>query len=178
MWSDWEVVQTSATCTPVYSSVLINTMSPPRRLSTRSRSSGGSRGLGTARTTCATCAAVTSPFDAVQEIALRIADATFAARRVALLGAGSTAVASDSPHVRAWDQNISARSRGPATSSSTSSPTSAVFRPSSAAPRGLGQLAGAVWAGRWSPEIARGPFLAGAEFQERPGRGRGPGRTG
>jgi hypothetical protein len=70
---------TSATRTPMLcGSVLINTMSPPRRLSTRSRSSGGSR-PGTARTTCATCAAVTSPLDAAKEIAVRIADATFAA---------------------------------------------------------------------------------------------------
>jgi TnpA family transposase len=44
--------------------------------------------------------------DAARAIATRIADATFAARRTALWGVGSTAVASDSTHVRAWDQNI------------------------------------------------------------------------
>jgi TnpA family transposase len=44
--------------------------------------------------------------DTARAIAIRIADATFAARRAALWGVGSTAVASDSTHVRAWDQNI------------------------------------------------------------------------
>jgi TnpA family transposase len=44
--------------------------------------------------------------DAARAIAVRIADATFAARRAALWGVGSTAIASDSTHVRAWDQNI------------------------------------------------------------------------
>jgi TnpA family transposase len=38
--------------------------------------------------------------------AVQIADATFAARRHGLWGAGSTAVASDSVHVRALDQNL------------------------------------------------------------------------
>ena len=37
---------------------------------------------------------------------MAIADATFAVRDAALWGAGSTAVASDSTHVRALDQNI------------------------------------------------------------------------
>jgi TnpA family transposase len=44
--------------------------------------------------------------DAARAVAIRIADATFAARRATLWGVGSTAVASDSTHVRAWDQNI------------------------------------------------------------------------
>ena len=44
--------------------------------------------------------------DAARAVAIRIADATFAARRQAIWGVGSTAVASDSTHVRAWDQNI------------------------------------------------------------------------
>ncbi len=44
--------------------------------------------------------------DAARSIAVQIADATFAARRQALWGAGSTAVASDSVHVRALDQNL------------------------------------------------------------------------
>ena len=44
--------------------------------------------------------------EAAREIAIRIADATFAVRRKDLWGDGSTAVASDSTHVRAWDQNI------------------------------------------------------------------------
>jgi TnpA family transposase len=35
-----------------------------------------------------------------------IANATFAARQAWLWGEGSTAVASDSTHFRAWDQNI------------------------------------------------------------------------
>jgi TnpA family transposase len=39
-------------------------------------------------------------------IAIAIADATFAARDPWLWGAGSTAVASDSTHFRAWDQNL------------------------------------------------------------------------
>src|SRR5664279_4367849 len=39
-------------------------------------------------------------------IAVRIADATFAARHTGLWGIGSTAVASDSTHVRAYDQNL------------------------------------------------------------------------
>jgi TnpA family transposase len=43
---------------------------------------------------------------AARSIAIQIADATFAARRQSLWGAGSTAVASDSTHVRAFDQNI------------------------------------------------------------------------
>ncbi len=44
--------------------------------------------------------------EAARSIAVQIADATFAARDQALWGAGSTAVASDSTHVRALDQNI------------------------------------------------------------------------
>ena len=44
--------------------------------------------------------------EAARTIAIQIADATFAARRQSLWGAGSTAVASDSTHVRAFDQNI------------------------------------------------------------------------
>jgi len=44
--------------------------------------------------------------EAAQAIAVAIADATFAARRKSLWGAGSSAVASDSTHVRAFDQNI------------------------------------------------------------------------
>ena len=44
--------------------------------------------------------------EAAGAIAVAIADATFAARRQSLWGAGSTAVASDSTHVRAFDQNI------------------------------------------------------------------------
>ena len=44
--------------------------------------------------------------EAARSIAVQIADATFAARRQALWGAGSTAVASDSVHVRALDQNL------------------------------------------------------------------------
>jgi hypothetical protein len=39
--------------------------------------------------------------DAARAIAIRIADATFAARQAALWGIGSTAVASDSTHVHA-----------------------------------------------------------------------------
>ncbi|MFI7114817.1 Tn3 family transposase [Nonomuraea sp. NPDC050227] len=38
--------------------------------------------------------------------AVEIANATFAARDAGLWGAGSTAVASDSTHFRAWDQNL------------------------------------------------------------------------
>ena len=44
--------------------------------------------------------------EAARSIAVAIADATFAARRQSLWGAGSTAVGSDSTHVRALDQNI------------------------------------------------------------------------
>ncbi len=44
--------------------------------------------------------------EAARSIAVQIADATFAARHQGLWGAGSTAVASDSTHVRALDQNI------------------------------------------------------------------------
>ena len=44
--------------------------------------------------------------EAARSIAVQIADATFAARRHGLWGAGSTAVASDSTHVRALDQNL------------------------------------------------------------------------
>jgi TnpA family transposase len=44
--------------------------------------------------------------EAARSIAVQIADATFAARRQGLCGAGSTAVASDSVHVRALDQNL------------------------------------------------------------------------
>ena len=44
--------------------------------------------------------------EAARSIAVQIADATFAARDQGLWGAGSTAVASDSTHVRALDQNI------------------------------------------------------------------------
>lgn len=43
---------------------------------------------------------------AARSIAVAIADATFAVRDAALWGAGSTAIASDSTHVRALDQNI------------------------------------------------------------------------
>jgi TnpA family transposase len=39
-------------------------------------------------------------------IAVEIANATFAARDTGLWGQGSTAVASDSTHFRAWDQNL------------------------------------------------------------------------
>ena len=44
--------------------------------------------------------------EAARSIAVQIADATFAARNQGLWGAGSTAVASDSTHIRALDQNI------------------------------------------------------------------------
>jgi len=43
---------------------------------------------------------------AATQVAVGIADATFAIRRRSLWGAGSTAVASDSTHFRSWDQNI------------------------------------------------------------------------
>nr|WP_043175317.1 Tn3 family transposase [Streptomyces sp. NRRL B-24484] len=41
-----------------------------------------------------------------RQIAVEIANATFAARDAGLWGAGSTAVASDSTHFRSWDQNL------------------------------------------------------------------------
>ncbi len=41
-----------------------------------------------------------------QDIAIAIANATFTARDVELWGEGTTTVASDSTHVRAYDQNI------------------------------------------------------------------------
>lgn len=44
--------------------------------------------------------------DTARAIAIAIADATFAVRRTSLWGAGSSAVASDSTHVRAFDQNL------------------------------------------------------------------------
>lgn len=44
--------------------------------------------------------------EAAREIAVAIADATFAARREAIWGTGSTTVASDSTHVAAFDQNL------------------------------------------------------------------------
>lgn len=44
--------------------------------------------------------------EAAEQIAIEIANATFAIRRQSLWGAGSTAVASDSTHFRSWDQNI------------------------------------------------------------------------
>lgn len=44
--------------------------------------------------------------EAARSIAVQIADATFAVRHHGLWGAGSTAVASDSTHVRALDQNL------------------------------------------------------------------------
>ena len=44
--------------------------------------------------------------ETARTIAVRIADATFAARHTGLWGIGSTAVASDSTHVRAYDQNL------------------------------------------------------------------------
>ncbi|MEU5029366.1 Tn3 family transposase [Streptomyces milbemycinicus] len=40
------------------------------------------------------------------QVAVEIANATFAARVSGLWGAGSTAVASDSTHFRSWDQNL------------------------------------------------------------------------
>jgi len=44
--------------------------------------------------------------DTAQTVAIGIANATFAARQHSLWGEGSTAVASDSTHVRSYDQNI------------------------------------------------------------------------
>ncbi|MGW2755828.1 transposase [Streptomyces sp. NPDC001273] len=44
--------------------------------------------------------------EAAQQIAVEIANATFAARDAGLWGLGSTAVASDSTHFRSWDQNL------------------------------------------------------------------------
>jgi len=44
--------------------------------------------------------------DTAQSVAIGIANATFAARQQSLWGEGSTAVASDSTHVRSYDQNI------------------------------------------------------------------------
>jgi len=44
--------------------------------------------------------------DTAQTVAIDIANATFAARQQSLWGEGSTAVASDSTHVRSYDQNI------------------------------------------------------------------------
>jgi TnpA family transposase len=44
--------------------------------------------------------------ETVQEIAVAIANATFAARQHSIWGLGSTAVASDSTHFKSWDQNI------------------------------------------------------------------------
>jgi TnpA family transposase len=44
--------------------------------------------------------------EAARQIAIEIANATFAVRQQALWGAGSTAVASDSTHFGAFDQNI------------------------------------------------------------------------
>jgi TnpA family transposase len=44
--------------------------------------------------------------EAARSSAVQIADATFAVRRHGLWGAGSTAVASDSTHVRALDQDL------------------------------------------------------------------------
>ncbi|CAM5539461.1 Tn3 family transposase (plasmid) [Streptomyces viridifaciens] len=44
--------------------------------------------------------------EAARQIAVEIANATFAARDSDLWGAGSTAVASDSTHFRSWDQNL------------------------------------------------------------------------
>ncbi|MFI6730198.1 transposase [Streptomyces atratus] len=44
--------------------------------------------------------------DAVHAIAIQNANATFSARSTELWGQGSTAVASDSTHVRAYDQNL------------------------------------------------------------------------
>ncbi len=44
--------------------------------------------------------------EAARQIAIEIANATFAAREQTLWGQGSTAVASDSTHFRAFDQNI------------------------------------------------------------------------
>ncbi|MBZ4318777.1 Tn3 family transposase [Streptomyces sp. SCA2-4] len=44
--------------------------------------------------------------EAARAIAIQIANATFAARSTELWGQGSTAVASDSTHVRAYDQHL------------------------------------------------------------------------
>ena len=44
--------------------------------------------------------------EVARQIAVEIANATFAARDTGLWGASSTAVASDSTHFRAWDQNL------------------------------------------------------------------------
>ncbi|MFF9352696.1 Tn3 family transposase [Streptomyces sp. NPDC014734] len=44
--------------------------------------------------------------ETARQIAIEIAKATFAARSTGLWGQGSTAVASDSTHVRAYDQNL------------------------------------------------------------------------
>lgn len=44
--------------------------------------------------------------EVARQIAIEIANATFAARDSGLWGAGSTAVASDSTHFRSWDQNL------------------------------------------------------------------------
>lgn len=44
--------------------------------------------------------------ESARQIAVEIANATFAVRDSGLWGAGSTAVASDSTHFRAWDQNL------------------------------------------------------------------------
>ncbi|GAB2460232.1 Tn3 family transposase [Streptomyces incanus] len=44
--------------------------------------------------------------EAARQIAIEIANATFAARDAGLWGSGSTAVASDSTHFRSWDQNL------------------------------------------------------------------------
>ncbi|MFI2350823.1 Tn3 family transposase [Streptomyces sp. NPDC019443] len=44
--------------------------------------------------------------EAARAVAIQIANATFAARSTELWGQGSTAVASDSTHVRAYDQNL------------------------------------------------------------------------
>ncbi|GGO99123.1 putative transposase [Wenjunlia tyrosinilytica] len=44
--------------------------------------------------------------EAARAVAVQIANATFAARSTELWGQGSTAVASDSTHVRAYDQNL------------------------------------------------------------------------
>lgn len=52
------------------------------------------------------------------QIAVHVADATFATRRKSLWGAGSTAVASDSTHFRSWDQNIFTEWHSPAVAAS------------------------------------------------------------
>ncbi|MFF9654107.1 Tn3 family transposase [Streptomyces sp. NPDC014622] len=43
--------------------------------------------------------------EVARQFAIEIANATFAARDAGLWGTGSTAVASDSTHFRAWDRN-------------------------------------------------------------------------